>query len=115
MLLRKIDKTLGNIKNARDIFTHSSSEETYGLDSIELFDIAVLYKYLYRINVLLKLGIEKEILIKRLSHCRTFTFYLERYFNTELMSIDDKYLLPSDYDSKMWLFSNRMKEKNKLD
>jgi hypothetical protein len=115
MLLSKIDNLLGKIKNARDIYTHSASEVISELDAIELFDIAVLYKYIYRINVLLRLGISEELLIKRLNHCRLFTYYLERYFQTELRNIGDNYLTPSNFDNKMWSFSNRMKQKTMLD
>jgi len=111
MFLYKIDKILGKIKKARDIYTHSSSEVESELDAIELSDIAVLYKYIYRINILLRLGVKQDLLIKRLKHCRSFIYYLEKYFETELVNTVDSYLAPSDFDSKMWFFSDRMKRK----
>lgn len=99
---KNYNKLIGKIKDERDIITHSSTCCTPQFDSIELVDIAVIYKYFYRINVLSKLGIPPDLICKRLSHSRSFVFYIKNFFNIDLKSPDIKL---SEYDGHMRHFS----------
>lgn len=93
---------INRIKDERDIYTHSSTDRTPKFDTVELADIAVTYKYLYRINVLSELGIPSELIRKRLYHSRKFVSCIEYFFKIILERPNSDL---SEFDCQMWHFS----------
>ena len=94
---------LGKIKDARDVYTHSSTLMKDELDIIKMANISAMYKCFYRINVLAKLGLSTDKIRERFWYDRVFEWDLQSYFNIklELMSSTEE----NNFDSQMRFFS----------
>jgi|GEM_PF-1814230 len=104
--LKEHDLLITSIKKDRDTYTHSSTLSSPKLDESVLFRVASLYKYFYRINVLSRVGISNEVLLRRLSLNYSFVFYVKSLFDITMDS-KSKEISVSDFDKKMWNFSMR--------
>jgi len=100
---KEYDDLIEAIKDDRDIYTHSSNRNKPKLNSLQLMEIAYLYKQFYRINLLKKLGVSRDNIKLRFSTNRTFSEYLKRIFNLKI----DNMANTTKFDKAMWHFSQR--------
>ncbi len=101
------NELLEKIKDARNIYTHSSNSNSPQFSEIELVEIAEIYKHLYRINILSRLGILPDQICKRFSYDRFFKGYLNHFFNIGLNSSGEV----NGFDRMMRHFSQDNKQK----
>lgn len=98
----KYDNLFTNIVNDRNYYTHSSNRSVSKLSISELMEISEIIKDLYRVNILLKMGVEEAVISCRCSNNREFPAYLKNIFDIEL---EDNDHIP-DFDKAMWEYSN---------
>lgn len=95
------DSLLKKVKDERDIYTHASNRYEPQIPMVELMRITVCYKYLYRICLIEKCGLDSSKIKNRLINDRTFIAYINSIFKIQ-MSNDDEIL---EFDKDMWEFS----------
>lgn len=85
MLLSDTDNSnctgiITNIKKDRDVYTHASHKKAPLLSQADLWGITYCFKVFFRVEVLIKLGLSKELIRKRFSYDRKFVAYYENLF-----------------------------------
>lgn len=100
----KYDNLMCQIRDSRDIYTHSSCEKKSTFSVSELQKVAELYKGFYRINILSKMGLSNNIIRYRFAYDRKFVSYLKKFFDIEL-----------EYNNEMNVFDNEMRWISKSD
>lgn len=99
---RKHDKFIEHIVSDRNYYTHSSQTSSKQLSITQMFDTAAIIKHLYRIGILDLMGLDREIIRKRLARNRSFEAYLGRLFEKKInagFEIDG-------FDKMTWHFKN---------
>lgn len=69
-----------NIKKDRDVYTHASHKNEPLLSQADLWGITYCFEVFFRVEVLIKLGLSKELIRKRFSYDRKFVAYYENLF-----------------------------------
>lgn len=99
---RKYDKFIEHIVSDRNFYTHSSQILSKELSFTQIFDTAAIIKHLYRIGILDLIGLDREIIRKRLARNRSFEAYLWRLFEKKInagFEVDG-------FDKMTWHFKN---------
>lgn len=85
MVLSEIDNSccegiIKKIINDRNVYTHASHKNAPLLSQADLWGITYCFEVFFRVEVLIKLGLSKELIRKRFSYDRTFVAYYENLF-----------------------------------
>ena len=99
--LKKCDHILSDIKNDRDVYTHASKNINAKIPQEKLMNINYLFKTLFRINVLSKIGMPDQIIKRRLLHDRRFVLCLKDVFDL-VIEKDENYYNTGEFDRMMW-------------
>lgn len=101
----KYSKTLiDKIKKDRDTYTHASHYTKPVLRDEELMDIVYVLKVFFRIKILSMLGIDNELIRKRLAFDRYFIGHYQNLFNLKIEIEDNNRLDTGEFDEFMWGF-----------
>ena len=71
---------ISSIKKDRDVYTHASHKNKPLLSQSELRGVTYCFKSFFRIEVLMQLGLNEELIRKRFSYDRLFVAYYENLF-----------------------------------
>lgn len=77
-----------NIKKDRDVYTHASHKDEPQLSQKELRGITYCFEIFFRVEVLIQLGLSKELIRKRFSYDRMFVTYYENLFGKTIKEED---------------------------
>ena len=77
-----------NIKKDRDVYTHASHKNVPLLSQADLWGITYCFEVFFRIEVLIHLGLSKELIRKRFSYDRRFVAYYENLFGQAIKAED---------------------------
>lgn len=69
-----------SIKKDRDVYTHASHKNDPILSQADLRGITYCFEVFFRVEVLMQLGLSKELIRKRFSYDRRFVAYYENLF-----------------------------------
>ena len=72
------------IVNDRNVYTHASHKNAPLLSQEDLWGLTYCFEVFFRVEVLIKLGLSKELIRKRFSYDRTFVVYYEDLFGQEI-------------------------------
>lgn len=75
---------LENIKNDRDVYTHASHTHNPILTLDEIQWVIYCYKVFFRVEVLLDIGMDIQLIRKRLSYDRRFVAVYDKLFNLKI-------------------------------
>lgn len=92
------------VKNDRDTYTHASHYSHPSLSEQELLDIIYVFNVFFRIKILSNLGIDKELIRKRLSFDRKFESHFENLFQLKIKINKDYSFDTGEFDKFMWGF-----------
>lgn len=87
-----------NIKKDRDVYTHASHKNIPLLSQADLRGITYCFEVFFRIEVLIHLGLSKELIRKRFSYDRRFVAYYENLFGQTIKEEDCR---TGEYDDIM--------------
>lgn len=93
MLLSDTDNSnctdiITNIKKDRDVYTHASHKNVPLLSQEDLWGITYCFEAFFRIEVLIQLGLSKELIRKRFSYDRMFVEYYKSLFGQTIKAED---------------------------
>lgn len=81
---RKYFDLLDNIKNDRDVYTHASHIHNPILSLDEMQWVIYCYKVFFRVEVLLEIGVDIQLIRKRFSYDRYFVAVYDKLFNLKI-------------------------------
>lgn len=89
MVLSEIDNSccegiIRKIINDRNVYTHASHKNVPLLSQADLWGITYCFEVFFRIEVLIQLGLNKELIRKRFFYDRTFVAYYENLFGQSI-------------------------------
>lgn len=87
-----------NMKKDRDVYTHASHKNIPLLSQADLRGITYCFEVFFRIEVLIHLGLSKELIQKRFSYDRRFVAYYENLFGQAIKEEDCR---TGEYDDIM--------------
>lgn len=91
-------EVITNMKKDRDVYTHASHKNDPLLSQAELRGITYCFEVFFRIEVLIHLGLSKELIRKRFSYDRRFVAYYENLFGQTIKEEDCR---TGEYDDIM--------------
>lgn len=89
---------ISNMKKDRDVYTHASHKSEPLLSQADLRGITYCFEVFFRIEVLIHLGLSKELIRKRCSYDRRFVAYYENLFGQTIGEADCR---TGEYDDIM--------------
>lgn len=96
---RKYFDLLDNIKNDRDVYTHASHTRNPILSSDETEWVIYCYNVFFRVEVLSEIGVDIQLIRKRLSYDRYFVAVYDKLFNLKIKP--EEQLNTGEYDRIM--------------
>lgn len=74
--------------NDRNVYTHASHKNDPLISQTDLRGITYCFEVFFRIEVLIHLGLSKELIRKRFSYDRRFVAYYENLFGQTIKEVD---------------------------
>ncbi len=95
---------INSIKNDRDTYTHASHYSYPILNDDKLSDIVYIFKVFIRLKILIILGIDKELIRRRLSFDRSFVGHYQNLFGLKIENDYKNFSDTGEFDDFMWRF-----------